>query len=820
MSRPGPLSKKAMAQQTTKLVNVLIRNSVLLSDCLDESKDVDDEKCNNIMRRVSAAVQDWRFQSWRQVKSWMRRHRYRQERRTKVHASSSSSMRSNRTPMPKNKKKKGGVSFNTAFNKYLVPILNTSEMTTNLQKFLDSVTKAFGTYGLIRAFRHRLARDDELPEDIRPLIFSPLFLKAYERQVRKVKSAAPNRTDSDDSETEWSESAWEEEEEEDVVSNWRDTMRAAGTNVLPSIEQENGGEDDYDLVTGESPNRPSAPIEGQVLEIRAPLVRMSHRTRHEVKCDARRAGRNNSEPVSRARLSPPPPLPPPPQRTFEHSTRQPVPDPVRVSRPMEESARTRESESESLCRPAPNIRPFADFTTPAVSEPPDPDTGSILRPGSVLRNSSGCNNMASLNKVVTTGVINDTQQQHVTNTCPEGKSKTNKNIKAKYQREDVSISYSQGATPSTSQTKDGPITISNSMLLVRETPAILRAENQKQDRKFAKPLVPTKIPSRPTIRKQSSTLVTPRGQGEIRPPVFYNPSTEETGVVRESNARVQVKSSEQLETIKPCSKGKENMSRGTNKVAQNISRQSLSDDELSLPSLEEIYGPLLTGQGRSSVLSKTKTAQKQIEPEFEVEQLTQPRKSSKKRRMREPAEEYIASFPTRLAKRMKLSVGVGSRTRPEAADSTQGEDDRSLENGSTKPHPGQVLSSGSQGTEWQKVQASSTRPQQFENGHVVLHPDCSIGVTNNDMTQGMSRHIPTISHPETHHPFPLRRGQTLPPPKARSKSKPKIANSQVTNDSCGASAPRHGTPGRGKRARSRRPAWAISSGKGNAGGCG
>ncbi|KAI0449121.1 hypothetical protein F5B21DRAFT_495322 [Xylaria acuta] len=845
-SQADSSSQKARIQQTTKLVNVLARNKVLLYGCMAEDKDAEGDNCKTIMRRITAAVEDQRFQRWRQVKAWTARQHRKQQRSITVAASSA------RTTMPKTKRNKGGALLGTAFKKNLVPVLSTAEMTINRRKFLDSVIEAIGTRRLTEAFRHRLARDGELPGDISPLIFSPLFLKTCETHVRKV-TLARNRSNSDsDEESEWSD--WEEEEDDDDYDGASDesrAMRAASSNALPSIEQENSSEDVPEPATGEGPDGPSTPIKSQEPEIRAPRVKMNRKARRKIERDARNARRNNGERVSRARLQ----LPPPP--TFEDLARQPVPGQVRVPSPVAESACIRERESESLFPPAPSIRPFADFTTPAVSVPSDPETESILRLGSLLRNACEYNNSASLDKVVTSRATNDTQPQ---STNPQGKGKLKRKIAAEDQRKDASVSNSHGAATSTSQAKDGPtpipisIPIANVGLPVRETPAILRAENQRQDRKFAKPLAPTKIPSRPAQRKQNTPSATRRSQGEILPLGFYNPSTRTTrggNTGAQASTPAQPKSpgyAHDTEAIQSCSADKTRPV-GNNSAVQiipppqhyptsSLRQSSPSDDELSLPSLEEIYGHLLPAtQGRSTEVPQPRRtiAQTYIIPEPEPGPFSQRETSSKKRPMREPAEEHTAPFPAPAIppKRVKLLVDADSRICPATADSAQWfgrGDDQARENNILSEGTSRAPSSGTQDTKRQGVQAASTSLQPFKktpkNRHGASHPNDDI---NNHIPQGTSRPNPSRTpHLDTRQSFS--RGQTLPPTKTKNtltltpKSKPVngVSKAQMTNDPIptrprDASTPRHGTPGRGKRSRSRRPgkpAWAISSGKG------
>ncbi|KAI0437353.1 hypothetical protein F4803DRAFT_539145 [Xylaria telfairii] len=728
-SRPVPSYKKSMEQHTAKLVKVLVRNKALLCDCLAEGKDEDHGSCKAMMRKVSTAVEDRRFQSWSQVKSWMFRHHRKQKQMIKVPTSPSSSPRSSRISIPTKNKRRGGVPFGVAFEKHLTPILRTWEMTTNKQKLLDSVIEAIGSGKLTQAFRHRLARDDELPADIGPLIFSPLFLKICEKQVRRVKTAAPSRTDSDDSGSEWSD--WEEDDD-DEASDESCAVRAAGANALPSIEYDDGSENEPELMAGKRPDQLPTPVESQGPETRALAVRPSRKTRCKAERVARSARRIDGECVSRRCLQPPP-------CTNEDTTRQPVPGQAPVLDPVAGSARNRERESEFLYPPAPNIRPFADFATPAASEPPDPETRSIFRFGSILHHTNEQFNPASLNKDIIGRAINHAPQ-HVANPGSREKNKSTKQAAPEDPDKEPFTSSNQGVTPSISQAKGGPtpvpipIPISKGVLPVRETPAILRAENQRQVRKLAKPLAPAKIPSRPAARKPNNPLATQRAQGEIRPPAFYGL---ETGETRGSNAEVKqsntpARPARPPQHITKISKSrneeKENKPGGNDTVARTIaSRQSPSDDEASLPSLEEIYRPFLSARGRTA---KRRTAQIQTEPdEIKAEPPAQRGKNnSKKRPMREPTEEHTTSFPAPASsrKRMKLLVNV---TRPAIADSAQG------------------LSVKDQAREQRRrqdnAQAASTCPQQQrlkDRSHNNVDNDSNININNMHTRQVKSRH--------------------------------------------------------------------------------
>ncbi|KAI1747002.1 hypothetical protein F4782DRAFT_453995 [Xylaria castorea] len=672
-------SQKARTRQTTKPVNVPIRSKELLPDYVEPDRHTNDDNCKTIMRKLSAAVEDRGFQSRRQVKAWMMRQYHQQQRSAKAPATSST-IRTSRTSILRKKKNNGAVLFGAAFEKNLVPIISTLLMKINAQKFLRSVIEAIGTRRLTRVFRHRLVRDDELPDDISPLIFSPLFLKAFERQIQKVNLVTSNRVDSDDSESEWPD--WEEEEDDDEASDENVAMWTIGSDALPSIEQENSSEDVPELVTGEKSDGPSTPVESQESEIRTTRAKMNRKARRKIDCDARKAGcKDDAHGCSQNR----PTLPG--TSTIEDPARRPVSDEVQVQVQVQiqdqvaERARSAGRESETLFPPAPTVRPFADFTTPIVSEPPDHETESILHFRSLLRNISEQNSPKRLKKVNTGRVVHETQQ-HVANSGPQGEDKTKRKTATEDPGKLLSTSNNQVATPSISQAKDGPTSISNPALPVRETPAILRAENQRQDRKLAKPLAPTNIPSRPAQRKQKCPLSTRWTQREISALQFYNLSS--TG-----NAGVQPKYSEHTRDTKASKSHDEekgNRPQGNKNVAQDIpsehyrlSRQnSPSDDELSLPSLEDIYGSLLTAQGRSTETTQpatttTKARAIQTGREPRPEPLTRRGNSSKKRPVGECTEENTTSSPPRASspKRMKLPADARSGMRPGAGGSSQ-----------------------------------------------------------------------------------------------------------------------------------------------------
>ncbi|KAI0545113.1 hypothetical protein F4679DRAFT_599969 [Xylaria curta] len=656
-SEIGPRTSLQMArtQQTTGLVDVLIRNKSIPSNCVEPDKAASDNNCETAVGSVSRTVDDWHFQSWRQVTTWIKRQCHRQQRSVKALASPST-RRTSRISTLKKRRKNGAVPFGTAFEKSLVPML---VMSINAQKFLKSVIKAIGARRLTRVFRHRLVRDEELPDDISPLIFSPLFLKTFKRQIQKINSATRNRDKPDNSESEWSD--WEEEEDHDgEASDETLVTRSIDSDVLPSIEQESASEDIPELATGENPEAPSTLVASH-----EPGTRM---TRTKTKCKARWKKAAGSEDDAHDGSQNRPTRP----STIEDPSRRPVPDKVQAQAQLEMQGRDRVAESERAAgresgTPSPHVRPFADFTAPIASEPPDHETESILHFRNLLRDISEQNNAKRPKKVNPNETVTETRQ-HVTNSSPRVEDKTTIEHPGKV----LSTFNNQDAIPSPSQTRDdGPTaSISNPELIpVRETPAILRAENQRQEHKQIKPLAPTKIPSRPAQRKQNVSRRRAL-QAEISPLDFYNS-------IMCNNTRV-LQPNSTWNNTKTSSNKKENRPGGNNNNSSAVARNSPpkhhnqgllprqnspSDDEISLPSLEEIYESLLNTAQSTQQPATTTTTTTQTELESRLPGQLVARRgnntSKKKRPMDEEEETTIPGSTAACApsspKRMKKS---------------------------------------------------------------------------------------------------------------------------------------------------------------------
>ncbi|KAI0183250.1 hypothetical protein EV127DRAFT_414344 [Xylaria flabelliformis] len=591
------LQQMARTQQTTKLVGVLIRDESILPNCVEPDEYADDNNCMTAVGSVSRAAEDWRFQSWRSVKA----------------LASPSTKRTNRIAIPRKKWNNGAVPFGTALKNSPVPIMSTLVMSINAQKFLKSVIEAIGARRLTQVFHRRLVRNDELPDDISPLIFSPLFLKTFKRQIQKVNLATRDRDKPDNSESEWSD--WEEDHDDEASSDEAFATRTIDADdALPSTEQKNDSEDVPELATGEKPEAPSTLVASQEPGTPMTWTKMNCKARREkigCKVDAHGGSQNGPTLLS----------------TIEDPTRRPVsvqvqPEVQDWDAEMEQAARR---EPETPFSSASHVRLFADFATPVASEAPDHETESITHFRNLLRNRP--------EKVNPSKAVNETRQ-HVTNLSSQGEDRTTTTTTTKKKKKKktsiehpgkvLSIFKNQGATPSTSLTKGGSASISTPALPVRETPAILRAENQRQETKLTKPLAPTRIPSRSAAqRKQNGSLASRFWvQAEISPLDFYNSSSSICNNTRASQPKYPERTCNGTKALgkknKLAAGDNNNDNSNSNSVARGNSvpkqhhelssrQNSPSDDELSLPSMEEIYESLLnTAQGCSSTENTTK----------------------------------------------------------------------------------------------------------------------------------------------------------------------------------------------------------------------
>ncbi|GAW23096.1 hypothetical protein ANO14919_126460 [Xylariales sp. No.14919] len=603
-----PHSERISTQQTTtRRIKTLIKNKALLYDCIAEDKNEDDDDCEELMRKLSITGEDGGFQTWRQVKSWTMRH-YRRRLRAKTKAN---------TSLPMN-----------CFEKNLVPLLKTAEMALNARNFLKSVKEAMGARKLTRIFRHRLARD-ELPEDMAPLIFSPLYLRMCERHVRRLKCARNNNdSESDSSDDEWSD--WEEEGGvplESFSNGDRCPTTDAGTRILPSIEED--PPEMSNPAVGQRADRPSTTIGTREPETRATQSRMSRKAhrRKEKRKARRRAGHDKRGTGSsdadrrRSRTLTPPCL----SSTRDDSAHQPAPSQLR---------------GQNRAPSAPRVRPFIDFMSPAATATPNPEAESWTWMKTLLRDENERRNEVNLGK--------DGGSEATGNPRRLGTSSTPKKTATKDRGKDT-------ATPNTRDSGGPPPP-------PRRTPSVLIVENERQAQKLARPR------SRASLRKAKGPHQT-QPVYEIPPRRFYNSSTGGATVPPRADQQAKAVGSG-ISKPKPKRpelsrnaaagrsgvKNKEKAKRSNGATAPNRTprrqrspsyQSSLSDDDVSFPPIEELCERLMRARAMA--------AQTQPQPQSQSE--TAARKGGdKKRRRGEPPSECRGP----CTKRIKRAAGASS----------------------------------------------------------------------------------------------------------------------------------------------------------------
>ncbi|KAI0096172.1 hypothetical protein GGR51DRAFT_567448 [Nemania sp. FL0031] len=162
-------SKTRKLEQTGKLIQILVKNKALLYKCLTKGA-VDGGQCRRIlMGKISAAIEDERFQTWPQIEAWARKNYHRQLRKSRG-----------------NQIQKSGCNPRVSFED-LVPVVRTSEIATNVQRLLDSVIDAVGTQDLQETCRHVLTGSG-LPDDLKSFIFTQEFFGIWETHIRKATS--------------------------------------------------------------------------------------------------------------------------------------------------------------------------------------------------------------------------------------------------------------------------------------------------------------------------------------------------------------------------------------------------------------------------------------------------------------------------------------------------------------------------------------------------------------------------------------------------------------------------------------------------------
>ncbi|KAI0430038.1 hypothetical protein F5Y09DRAFT_308616 [Xylaria sp. FL1042] len=639
-SRNAPLTQKASPQQTTNLNNTLIKNKSLLYSCMIEDKREENEDCKTIMRKISVRVNDPRFQTWRQVKSWVMKGYRKYQRDRKSHQTASLTRKTRNPPC----------SIKTVFEKHIAPIINVAEMNINAKTFLNSVVETLGTRKLFRAFQHRI-KGNKLPEDMGPLIFSPLYLKLCTRQIRKVTAMRNgNRYGTEDSDdNEWSD--WEEEDGEMLL----DANLNGGLNVLPSIEEDGSNIGESGPIgipiTRQRNNRLSTPSKTPGQDIREAHTRMNSQARRKGRRDGRSKVRNDRKRRSRHRSSVYT------QNTIDRPAHRPVPDRNQSHDQMAETRRARNATAGLSLPPAVCIRPFADLMSPAATVVPDPDIESLF-----------CDIGGRLDAdSVSKGTGNS---QDSINPTQKKRKRPQKQTEREYPGKSPSIPNTRDDTQHIYQQKGGSANVPSSN---RRTPAILVAENERLNRKLAKPLATQQIPSRvPRARKPSPIVKTRRAHREIRPQVFYNRSAGASAVVSRGKPGLQARNALQYSSSsdnirdatggRPNREDRENKSKRNNAVVlKSIPRQLMSshpsylsddDDDISFPPVEEIYERLVrkglplprTAMSRTAATTTATTTATQMKTQPQ----TAGRKGDNKKRQRRGPSSGLGSPSKRM----------------------------------------------------------------------------------------------------------------------------------------------------------------------------
>ncbi|KAI0818449.1 hypothetical protein GGR55DRAFT_77629 [Xylaria sp. FL0064] len=578
-SQRTPPTQKAITQQTVKLNNALIKNKSLLYKCISEGKNEEDEDCKALMRSISTRVDDPRFKTWRQVKLWTMKNYRKYQWDSK----------SLRTAPITRKTQEDSSSIKTAFKKHVTPIISVAEMNMNAKRFLDSVVESLGTRKLVRAFQHRL-RSNELPEDMGPLILSPLYLKWCEKQIRKVAAARNrNRYGSEDSDDdEWSD--WEENIEmlPDDNSNGDDHGH-----VLPSIEEHSTNIEESDPVemmpvTMQRIDRLSTPTktpEQENRESQTGMSRQSERKKWRNSWKARKERRRRSRHRLLTSSST--------RDGIDEPAHRPVPDRNQAHDRVPESPRAR---NETLLLPlAVCIRPFANLLSPAATATPGPDIESLFR--GIGRN------------LGIDSVSKGTNHPDRSNPTPKKRKRPQKQTEGKGPSRDPSIRNTRDEPQHISQRKRRGSSV-DSPSSKRRTPKLLIAENERVNRRLAKPLTAQQIPSRaPPARNLSPAVQTRQVHKEIQPRAFYDRSARDSTMTSRGYPEQPVSNTSQYNLPSEQSRGAEgggpdasskaNKPERSNTAMPNRQRSSAQhiylsdyDRHSSLPPVEDIHEEL------------------------------------------------------------------------------------------------------------------------------------------------------------------------------------------------------------------------------------
>ncbi|TGJ83022.1 hypothetical protein E0Z10_g5730 [Xylaria hypoxylon] len=480
-----------------------------------------------------------------------------------------------------------------------------------------------------------------------------------ERETRKRKLVRNRHNfESDSSDDEWSD--WEEVPLDEGFNGGDPPMTATGAypHILPSIEEENDDSRADDLpetpdpVTEKRADKPSTPIRIQEPEICATQVKVSRKARRRIKHDKRRT-RNKNVDRRRSRILASSCL----SNACDGSAHRPAPNQLRVQNRAVERTGARKGKSLELPSPsAPKVRPFIDFMSPAATVTPDPDTESLFRMKGLLCDEHGRSNSVSVSKASR-------------NLQRRGTTSTRKNTATKDRDKDVATANARNDT--------NPHTVQP----VRGTPLILIEENERQARKLAMPLVPTKIPSRVPPRKKKSPLRAPQVHREVRPKIFYSSLTRDATVTPRENPEAQVggvsqpKCPEHTRDAAGARSGienEENRSKERRKGAtpdniprrRSLSHQSYRSND-TFPSIEELY--------RREIQKRTTTTQTQ--PQSRTHTQIQPETTGRKGNDRKrPRGEPSSKYHDPSTKRSKIAVGPSSPVSSAVAEWAKGVD--------------------------------------------------------------------------------------------------------------------------------------------------
>jgi len=444
------------------------------------------------MEKVLKKVQDNRFQTWKQVKAWLM---------------------ANRRKLLQSRKK-SSYQTGSLFDD-LMPVLNAAEMHINGKKFVDSVTSTIGTNKLKNAFNHRLD-SDRLPEDITQLFLSPVLLKLCQNCIRRA-TRAKNRNSSDSNGNDSAQS------DSDDDSDYRSVTSAT---PIPSVETEHNSSiiSDPFEAAGRSPNRPLRPVSqlAEDQEAEDPDLCPTSNPKSQGRIELDKYG------VDVERCN---------ERFIREESSLFLRQPSRLldASSMHASGRVQgqvaastcaHQELERLVSLVPAVRPFSDFRTPAAEVAsdidPKPESVNIPQAKRLLHRDERGSEVRIGNSNSTTATNHPQRHQQKENMNNTNNAPRKKAAKRR-RKQSVAPNVPPKPQPSSQSINIGAPKLG---VVGRPTPAILIEENRRQGLKFAKPVVPTQIPSREPLSKKTTPARPKRvhAQGEIAPPAFYHPT--------------------------------------------------------------------------------------------------------------------------------------------------------------------------------------------------------------------------------------------------------------------------------------------------------